>query len=271
MSVVIADVSFGHADVPPDRLRQVDGLAGVIAYAGCKTTGKNCTRAELDAWLAAGLWVGLVIENNATDAARGYATGVAQGHAILAAAEALGYDVTTSVLYSGYDTNATPAVYPELIDFEGGFASVVPVPGYYGDSDSINHICAAYPDTVPWQSAAASESPQHPTPLAVLWQQAGGIDLHGLPIDANLAMSDTLFMMGETVNVTISDADKQAIAEQAALLVWQHKVDEPAEKRDWQTATLLADTNRLGDETTADLRQVLADLAAIRGKLGIGQ
>lgn len=270
MSVIVADVSFGHAAVPPDKLRQVAGLAGVIGYAGCKTAGKNCARDEVTAWLDAGLWVGLVIENNATDAAKGAAAGIAQGHAILAGAQALGYDVATSVLYSGYDADATPPVYQELIDFRGGFGSVVPVPGYYGDSDSINAIAAHYPDTYWWQSAAASQSPQHPTPLADLWQQASGVDLHGLPIDANLAMHANLGMMGETVDITISDADRTAIAQQAAALVWQHRIPQPEAKRNWQTSTLLSDTNRLGDETTADLRQVLADLAEIKAKIGAG-
>lgn len=169
---VVVDFSFAHAQVTPNALRRVPGAVGGIGYAGCNDRTKCITKTELQALLAAGFQVGLVVENGAEDALQGAAVGTAQGRAILADAKDLGYDWRNSVLFGGADFNeTTPGQYAATLAYMEAFAAVVPVPGYYGDSDSIDYLHAHHPEWIFWQSDSRSYSPRNPTPNAHLWQQ----------------------------------------------------------------------------------------------------
>ena len=205
---VVFDFSYAHGPVVAVLLRHKPGelCDGVMAYAGCNDTGKNITKNELHGLLNAGYRVGLVIENNATDAIGGHATGVAQGGAILAAAQALDYDWRHCVLSGGYDTDAHPGDYRALDAYMAGFASIVPVPGYYGDSDSIDYIHQhSGRNWFYWQSESGSFSPKHPTPNAHLWQQYNDPRSHGLDVDVNDVLRTPLPLMSKEKDVDLNN------------------------------------------------------------------
>lgn len=209
MPTFIVDFSFAHATVTPAALAKLDGCIGGIAYAGCNDSTKNITKAQLHALLDAGFQMGLVIENVATDAIGGAAVGTAQGKAIVAAAKALGYDWQNCVLVGGYDTNAHAGDYAELLAFEKAFAAQAPVPGYYGDSDSIDYLHThGSVDWLFWQSDSGSFSPKNPTPNAHLWQQFNDPRAAGLrsSVDVNNILRTPLHLMGEDdMSFTIQD------------------------------------------------------------------
>lgn len=212
----IYDASFGHAQITPAALKSA-GSDGAILYAGCDQTSKNCTKAELHALLDAGLRVGLVIENFATDAIKGAATGDYQGRNILAAAKALEYDSDNCVLIAGYDTDSHSADWPKLLEFMEAFARHAPNPGFYGDSDAIDYLHQRHPDWFYWQSESASFSPKVPTPNAHILQRYNDPRAHGLPVDVNDVKRTPLRLMGETEAVTPEDIQK--IANQTAQAV----------------------------------------------------
>lgn len=178
------------------------GATGVIVYTGCDDTTKNVGQARFDDYLAAGLWAALVIENAEHDLANGTAAGQRLGAHVLAAADQLGYDAARCVLFVPADFNAvTPADYAAILAGWDGYAGEVPVPGYYGDSDSMDQLWAhaARPPVVNWQSDSASYSPEHPSPHAHLWQQFGDPRSGGLQLDVNDVLRTPLHFMGETV------------------------------------------------------------------------
>ena len=206
----IYDASFGHAKMTPAALKSA-GAGGVILYAGCDETAKNCTKAEVTALLEAGLHVGLVIENFATDAVtKGAPEGDRQGRNLAAAAKALGYDIENCVGFAGYDADSHPADLPKIKAFMEAFAKHIPVTGYYGDSDSIDFLHQSHPHWIYWQSDSRSFSPKNPTPNAHLLQLYNDPRAHGLPVDVDIVERTPLQLMGESM--AVSDADAQKIA-----------------------------------------------------------
>lgn len=218
---VVADYSFAHATCTPARLGKVDGLTGVIPYAGCLNDAKNITKSEFDALIAAGINVALVVEDLPGDIAKGASYGTAQGKRILASAKALGYDYENCPLIAGYDTDARgSADYEAILRGMEAFAAVVPFPGYYGDSDSIDYLHARHPDWFYWQSESQSFSPKNPTGHAHIWQQYNDARARraglGSSIDINIVLKPLPFM-GETMALTADDCEK------IANHVWDHK------------------------------------------------
>lgn len=212
MSTVV-DFSFGHAEITPAALKKVDGCIGGIAYAGCADTAKNITKAELHALLNAGYQMGLVIENNVTDL-KGHAHGRALGAAIVNAARALEFDLERCRLWTPYDTNAGAGDYAEILSGMLGFASAVPNPGYYGDSDSIDYLHARRPEWGYWQSDSTSFSPKNPTPNAHLLQHYADHRAQGLPVDVNDVVRTPIGLMGEpTEEDHVTPQDIEAIAD----------------------------------------------------------
>lgn len=216
---VVADYSYAHA-TEPAKLKKVEGLTGVIPYAGCLNDRKNITKAEFDALIAAGLHVALVIEDDTTSIAHG--AGTEQGKRILAAAKALGYEYETCPLIAGYDTDAHgPADYEAILRGMEDFAAEVPFPGYYGDSDSIDYLHARHPNWFYWQSESQSFSPKNPTEHAHIWQQYNDARARraglGSSIDINIVRKSPLPFMGENMALTTDDLDR------IANHVWDHK------------------------------------------------
>lgn len=251
---VIYDASFGHAQITPAALKPT-AAGGVILYAGCRDSRKNTTRAEIAALLAAGYQVGLVIENNATDAIGGAAVGTAQGKAIVAAAKALGYDWQNCVLFGGYDTDSHAGDWPELLAYEKAFARQVPVPGYYGDSDSIDYLHGrGSVDWIFWQSDSRAFSPLNPTPNAHLLQLFNDPRAHGLPVDVDLVKRTPLRLMGEDMT-TAAD-------------VWDFPITDPNNPNYKTTAaSWLAHTNDKADQAIAAAKAATAAATALAAQV----
>lgn len=192
----IFDLSFGWPTITGDKIVAA-GASGVIAYAGCLRLDKNVSKARVQDWLDSGLMVGLVVEDFAADAIGGESIGRDQGRRLGDAADALGYDVDNCFLAGGYDTDAHPGDYSHLSDYMHGFSAEIPVPGYYGDSDSIDYLAAHGHDLINWQSSSKSFSPLNPTPNAHFIQRYADPRAHGLDVDVNDVLRTPLHLMGE--------------------------------------------------------------------------
>lgn len=192
----IADFATQYQSVSAAMLKAA-GFAGCIVYAGCNNTAKNCSKARFDEYVNAGLLVGLVIENGATDALGGYNVGRAQGQAILAAAKALGFDYKNGMLATGADWNSTGHE-ATVVDFARGFASIVSPasmqPGFYGNYKAIDAVARAKFANVFWQSESKSYSPEGLHPRAT-FEQIYGIN----PGQATNPTVDTNLVHGTVV------------------------------------------------------------------------
>jgi len=162
VSTWIADLSYGWPSLSGHELLSLaDPPIGVIGYAGCDALDKNVSHDRLHDWLNAGLAVGLVIENGSRDLAEGAAVGAFHASKILAASQMLGYAWQSCVLFTVADFNETTnGDYAGTLAGWNTFAARVPVPGYYGDSDSIDYLYAHAPisPVVAWQSSSSSTS-----------------------------------------------------------------------------------------------------------------
>jgi hypothetical protein len=192
----VFDLSFSWPTITGSKLVAA-GAGGVIAYAGCLEVTKNVSKERVQDWLDSGLMVGLVVEDFAGDAIGGEQVGRDQGKRLADAADARGYDVPNCVLAGGYDTDAHPGDYRHLAEYMHGFAAEIPVPGYYGDSDSIDYLATHGPDLINWQSSSGSFSPLNPTPNAHLHQRYADPRAHGLDVDVNDVLRTPLRLMGE--------------------------------------------------------------------------
>jgi hypothetical protein len=213
----VGDLSFAWPTLTGSVLTKL-GASGVIGYAGCFNTSKNVSKARFDDWGAHGLARGLVIENGEHDLAKGAATGAAQGAAIVAAAKALGYDWQNSVLFTGADFNEGPGDYANTLAGFTAFAERVPLPGYYGDSDSIDNLYQRFPHAIYWQSDSDSFSPEHPSPHAHLWQRYNDPRAKGLAVDVNEIRRTPLRLMGEDMALDPTDPVVLALRAQIAAI-----------------------------------------------------
>jgi glycoside hydrolase-like protein len=213
----VIDASFWHAQMTPAAMKRI-GASGAILYAGCDYTAKNATKSEIDALLGAGINVGLVVENYADDALKGRAEGERQGRNIVAAAKAVGYDVSNCVLFAGADFNTQPSQEAAVDAFMAGFNSVVPVAGFYGNSYAIDNVYKSKHAEVFWQSDSTSFS-YGPSPHAHLLQRYNDPRAKGLALDVNDIQHTPLRLMGEE--------DVALTAEEHDMLVWiKQKVDD---------------------------------------------
>jgi hypothetical protein len=116
------------------------GHAGIIGYVS-DYPAKNITKAECQAFIAAGLSVSLVWENGSQDAYGGFAAGVADGKKAVAQAQALGYP-KGCVLFAAADSNA--AIAATVGPYFQGWAQTVKAAGFldgaYGDA-AASHLC----------------------------------------------------------------------------------------------------------------------------------
>lgn len=193
----VADVSFDSASMTGAILTSL-GCSGVIGYAGCADTAKNVSKATFEDWLAHGLQVSLVIENGATDMANP-ANGAPMGHAILTAAQALGYDVANCVLWASADFDVPPGskTLAAVDECMAAFSGVVPNGGLYANSYAIDYSWHSGSAVKWWQSDSKSFS-NGTSVHAHLQQQFNDPRAKGQPIDVNDILRTPLGFMSLT-------------------------------------------------------------------------
>lgn len=220
----VVDLSSGYASTTGAQLTAI-GAAGFIAYTGCDNTAKNITKARFQEYLSEGLIGALVIENGPQDVLGGDKAGAYYGQKWLAGAESVGYDIANSIGFCSSDFNETTATqYQETIDCMGAFGAYVPIPGYYGDGDSIDHVIPATCCVYGWQDDSTSFTPGGKTSThARLQQRYADARAHGLPVDVNDVLGTPLLFMGENVT-TPGDITAAVWAQPIAVpTVWQPK------------------------------------------------
>lgn len=199
---LLADLSYGWQDTTGAQLVDA-GFAGVLAYIGCNDTGKNVAAYRLQDWLAAGLQVGLVIENGERDLLGGQKAGAAQGQAWLAGAAAIGYDVEHCIGYCGADFHTTAADEPAIADAFAAFAAELEGPaGLYGSGPMLDYLAGHEPADGYWNSGSSSYGP--PSSVRNLQQlvQPGPA---GLPVDVNVIIRTPLYLMEAEMPLTPAD------------------------------------------------------------------
>jgi len=254
----VADLSYGWPTLTGEILHNL-GVFGVIGYAGCDDAGKNVSKQRLADWLAHGLQVALVIENGERDLDNGTTVGNAQASSILGAAEQLGYDWEHSVLFTGADFNEGVGDYPKTLAAFQAFAHHIPIPGYYGDSDSIDYLAAhGFPHAIYWQSSSASYSPKHPTENAWLQQRYGDARAHGHALDVNDILKTPLPFMGANMSAPS--------AKDIANEVWKHIIyaqGTDPKRPAHSTAFWLENPNELLAEVVKQLDTLTAKIEAL--------
>lgn len=206
---LIVDVSFAH-DAMTGKLLAGRGIDGVIGYAS-RFPAKNMTAANLADWLAAGLSVGLVYEDDTNDMTFGATAGYPHGQLMVGWAHTIGYDLANCVGFAANDRNTLAGDLPAVLAYMQAFARSVPHPGYYGDQDSIDWLAARHPEWFYWQSESAAFG-HGVSEHAHLLQRYNDPRVSGLAVDANDVVIPGIPLMGEDM---FTDADR-VLLQQAA-------------------------------------------------------
>lgn len=222
MSFVV-DFASSYKTITGVQLMAI-GASGWIAYTGCNNTAKNISKSRFQEYIDTGIPGALVIENGTQDVLGGEKAGASLAQHVMAGAEALGYDVAHCALATSADFNETTATqYAETVDCMGAFGSLVPVPVYYGDGDSIDHVIPATRCVYGWQSDSTSFSPSGTSSHARLQQIYNDPRAKGLVVDVNNILESPLYFMGENVT-TPGDITAAVWAQPIAVpTVWQPK------------------------------------------------
>lgn len=195
--MLTADVSFGHGSANGTLLAAA-GFSNVIGYVS-DYPDKNCTAGEIADWLLHGLGVGLVWEDVETDMVTG--DGGASGLKAYEQAKAKGYDADTRVIFAADDRNTGSPDWPRVLAYMDRFATHVPLPGYYGDQDSIDWLFPQRPHWYYWQSDSLSYGSGRTT-NAHLQQFYNDPRALSLPIDVNEQSKAVPFMTALPVTPT---------------------------------------------------------------------
>jgi hypothetical protein len=133
------------------------GYTFIVRYLSHDTTGKNLSRSEADAAIAAGLDVVSNWEDSATDALSGYSRGVSDAQAANAQAAGCGAPATRPIYFS-VDFDATPGQQAAINSYFDGVASVIGRnrTGAYGGYYVIQRLFDAGKITWGWQTYAWS-------------------------------------------------------------------------------------------------------------------
>lgn len=199
------DLSRGWSTITVDEI-VATGAKFAIVYAGCDDTTKNISQTRFNEYRSK-LAVALVIENSATSLQGGKPIGQAQGAKIVAAAESLGYDRATCVLFASADWNSQSQA--DLSDIQQamlGFSESVSVPGLYGNSFALN-----LERIEGWQSESQSFS-DGVSQYAVLLQKFNDPRAGGLDVDVNVIQHLPLHFMGETMSGPTDASIQQDVA-----------------------------------------------------------
>lgn len=181
MPSLLIDEDWSKVD--PQAARAL-GYTGVIGYVSQDTTGKNLTRADVDAIHAAGMSVGLVYEYNPKSALGGHTQALKDGMAALLSASYLQVPRMVA-LYAAVDWDVQPqemssvasylAAYSQLIH-NNGFRS-----GVYGGYNVCNAPAVRVNVDFLWQTYAWSGG-RWAEPLAVR-QVRNGVHVAGAVVD----------------------------------------------------------------------------------------
>lgn len=201
----IADMSFAHDDVTGAILAAHD-VPGVIGYVS-DNPRKNLTKANLADQLGHGRLVGLVFEDSTDDMRGGAISGDHHGATALAQGLMIGYDVRNCVIFAADDENTSPADWPTVLAYLDAFAGHVPVPGYYGDQDSIDWLAPQRPHWFYWQADALSWGAGI-SRNAHLVQRYNDPRVAGLPLDASDIQRPGVPFMGDDM---FTDADRATL------------------------------------------------------------
>lgn len=155
---------------------RAQGAGGTMRYAS-HDSAKCISPAEAQQLRAAGLLVGLVFEDGATNALGGRAQGEADGTFAQQVADRIGYP-SNAIVFAAVDFPASPAQMPAIEAYFQGFAAACHRPtGPYGSVSVINDIMAKGLGVSGWQTAAWSGG--QVSRYASLYQDAFGNTFDG--------------------------------------------------------------------------------------------
>lgn len=152
----VPGVDFSYSK-PDGGLLAGGGFTFLLGYVS-NYAPKNLTKAQVDAYRAAGLAVGLVWEDGAGKALQGGAAGAADGAAAEAQANALGYP-TDCVIFFAVDQDTDASAYPAIQAYAEQFNLNTNRPvGIYGEADVVDHFVTPgqQPVQYGWQTAGWS-------------------------------------------------------------------------------------------------------------------
>jgi hypothetical protein len=182
---LLIDEDWSKAD--PAGLKAA-GYAGAIGYVSEDTTGKNITRAQVDALHAAGLDVGLVYEYATSAPTQGAARGLRDAAIAVQGTLDLGAAPGTCI-YAAVDFNPTltqlPAVLAYLEAFQGVCANAGYRSGAYGGYPTIQYVAQHGYTGLLWQTYAWSAGQWWPG--AALRQTWNVITVAGATVDRDEA------------------------------------------------------------------------------------
>lgn len=135
----VADASFSR---PTPQQLLAAGYVGIIVYCSYDPT-KNVTKTEVDAYLAAGLQVGLVWETVNQRASQGAQAGTDDARAFLAQAQALGATGGVLSMVAEDPTQQPVSVYPAVDAYMAAAGVVLHPAGFqlrgYGSEPYLQH------------------------------------------------------------------------------------------------------------------------------------
>lgn len=181
MTVKGIDEDWSKAD--PATL-YADGYRFAIGYVSQDNTGKNITRAQIDALHAAGLAVGIVYEYNPDSAIGGHAQGIVDAGIAVRGAQQLGVPAGTTI-YFAVDFNITAGEMETALAYLEGAETVCDSAGYgvgvYGGYPLCHYLASQQQGFDMWQTYAWSAGNWEPA--AQVRQVLNGVHEAGANID----------------------------------------------------------------------------------------
>lgn len=257
------------AKVDPAWARS-NGYTGIIGYVSEDVTGKNLTRAQVDAIHAAGMDVGLVYEYAIRAAQQGAARGAHDGDIARVHARSIGAPSNVT-LYCAVDFDAQAADMPNVIAYVAAFRDQVHAYGYragvYGGYAVCWAVFQANAGVLLWQTYAWSHG---------LWckglavrQTLNGVHVGGVDVDQDqtqVADWGQWPAMGTPGNP--KGADVSNIVTDNVIKAWSEGDPSTVDDRG-QIISVEPVKWRIKDEAwQATVTSALASLAAAVGQLG---
>lgn len=221
MSLLAVGIDQAWDRASPDQLR-VYGATFVCRYLGEDTTGKNLTKGEADAYIAAGIAIVSNYEYNPGDAIKGHARGQAAARLADAQHRACGGPADKPIYFS-VDVQITNADQMSAVrSYFDGITSVIgrDRTGAYGQYSVIKDLFDRQKITYGWQTYAWSAGMWDPR--AQLRQVRNGLKLAGHDVDRNEAHAPDFGQWGVTAvaQMDYSPSTARAIAIGATEYGW---------------------------------------------------
>lgn len=215
MTVKLIDEAWAKAS---PNVAKAFGYSGIIGYISEDNTGKNLTRAQVDAIHAAHLDVGFADEYGATEARGGSTAGHARALKSVAFARALGVPSGVA-FYAPADWDVTDAEKPAVLAYAQAHDVILRANGYRGGLYSgywtIKYLAEHGYQGFLWQTYGWSGGLWYPG--VTIRQERNGIIVGGADVDMDEAMvpdwgqwsADTNAIQG--VEVAFDDIDKERL------------------------------------------------------------